>query len=60
MGKKKKVEKAIQSLKKQIEIHKEKIASYSGKDGYLIDYWEKEIKTREDEIRKKKRKLEGQ
>ena len=59
MGKKKKVEKAIQSLKKQIEIHKEKIASYLGKDEYLIDYWEKEIKTREDEIRKKKRKLEG-
>ncbi len=58
MGKKKKIDKAIQSLKKQIEIHKEKIASYSGKDEYLIGYWEKEIKIREDEIKKKKLKLE--
>ena len=58
MGQKKKVEKAIQSLKKQIEVHKEKIADYSGENEHLIDYWEKEIQSREDEIKKKKRKLE--
>ena len=57
MGKEKRIAKAIQSLEKQIKIHKNKIADYSGKDEYLIDYWEKEITIREAEIRKKKRKL---
>lgn len=59
MGKKKKIEKAIQSLRKQIKIHKKKIADYSGNNEYIIDYWEKEIGIREAEIRKKRRKPES-
>lgn len=44
--------KKIESLRKQIKKHKEKIASYEGKNYLLIEYWEKEVKGFEAEIRK--------
>ena len=53
MGKKKKIEKAIKSLEKQIKKHKEKILEYEGKKDYLKDYWEGEIKS----FKKKKEEL---
>jgi len=54
MGKKKKIEKSIESFKRQIEIHKEKIKEYSGDKDFLIDYWQKQI----DEFEKQKTKRE--
>ena len=57
MDKKKRLKK-IESLKKQKEKHKEKIASYSGKKSYLIEYWEKEIERFDNEILDESKKLE--
>ena len=58
MANKKKIEKSIESLEKQIEKHKEKVKEYAGKNYALIEYWEKEIQTMEEEKIKKKRFLE--
>ena len=57
MDKKKRLKK-IESLKKQKEKHKEKINSYEGKNPYVIEYWEKEIKRFDDEISEETKKLE--
>lgn len=57
MDKKKRLKK-IESLKKQRELHKEKISSYSGKKSYLIEYWEKEVERFDSEISEEKRKLD--
>ena len=54
---KKKRRKKIESLKKQKQKHLEKIKDYEGKDYALIDYWEKEIKNFDEEIREEERKL---
>ena len=58
MASKKKIEKGIESLEKQIEKHKEKVKEYEGKNYALIEYWEKEIQTMEEEKMRKKRILE--
>ena len=58
MGKKKKIEKAIKSLERQIKKHKEKILEYQGKKDYLKDYWKGEIKNYKQQIEKLKKKLE--
>ena len=58
MANKKKVEKSIESLEKQIEKHKEKVKEYEGKNYALIEYWEKEIRTMKEEKMRKKRILE--
>ena len=57
MDKKKRL-KRIESLKNQIEKHKEKIESYQGKKDYLIKYWEKEIENFESEIIEEIEKLD--
>ena len=54
MGRKKKQKKGIESIKKQIIKHKEKLSQVS-EDNPLYDYWKKEIKTMEREIDKKER-----
>jgi len=59
MGKKKKIEKSIESLEKQIEIHREKIRVHGGESDFVKDYWEKQIEIFEGVIRKKKGKLKG-
>ncbi len=46
MGKKKKIEKSIDSFEKRIKEHEKKIEDYRNTDGKnytLIEYWEKEI-----------------
>ena len=46
MGKKKKIEKSIESFEKRIKEHEKKIEGYKNTDGKnyaLIEYWEKEI-----------------
>ena len=57
MVNKKRVKKAIESLKKRKEEHEEKIKIYSEKDDTLINYWKGEIERFEKEILKKERKL---
>lgn len=57
MGKKRKIKKAIQSLQKRIEEHKQKIAEYDGKKDYLKGYWENEIETYEKQKAEKENKL---
>lgn len=58
MGKKKKILKSIESFKKQIEEHKRKVKEYGGKNYALLNYWEKEIKVREEQMEREKEKLE--
>lgn len=57
MANKRKIKKAIESLKKRKEEHEEKIKIYSEKDDTLIDYWKGEIERFEKEILKKEWKL---
>jgi len=57
MATKKKIEKSIASIYKQIEKHEAKILEGGRKDT-TQDYWEKEIARFEEKIREKKRKLE--
>jgi len=57
MDKKKRLKK-IESLKKQKDIHKEKISSYKGKKTYLMEYWEKEIERFDAYILEERKKLE--
>lgn len=56
MDKQKRIKK-IESLKKQKEVHKEKIASYKGRNSHLLEYWEKEIERFDAEISEESRKL---
>jgi len=58
MGKKRRIKKAIKSLQKRIDEHKQKIKEYEGKNDYLKPYWEKEIGSLTEEKRKEERKLE--
>jgi len=53
------LKKSIASLKENIDEHKQKIANYQGNRDYLKRYWEKEVEQREEEIAKRKRKLDG-
>ncbi len=56
MDRKKRLKK-IESLQKQIQKHKDKIAHYEGKNDALVDYWEKEIDGFEEQIREEEDKL---
>ncbi len=59
MGKRKKrLEKALESLEKQKDRHKEKIATEKGRKDTTKDYWKKELEKFEREIAKKKRLLD--
>ena len=55
MSKRKKIEKGIESLKKQIVKHEEKIAQ--GAKEETISYWESEIERFEREIKRRKERL---
>ena len=55
---KRKRKKKIESLKKQRDKHAKKIEMYEGKNYSLIDYWKKEIKDFEEEIKEEEKKLE--
>lgn len=59
MGKKGK-QKGIQSLKKRIREHQEKLSVEKSKpvpNTALVEYWNKEIRKFENEIKKKERQL---
>ncbi|MDO8467527.1 MAG: hypothetical protein AABX48_02690 [Nanoarchaeota archaeon] len=56
MDKKKRLKK-IRSLEEQKEKHRDKIASYEGKDYNLVDYWEREIARMDKDIEEEKSKL---
>lgn len=51
--------KKVESIDKQIEIHKEKIDKFVHEKPWLKEYWEKQIESFEKEKRKKKYKLKG-
>ncbi len=55
---KKNLLKRIKSLEKTRDKHIEKIKAYEGKNYTTPEYWEKEVKRMEDEIREDKDKLE--
>ena len=57
MASKKKIEKSIESYQKRIEEHLQKVKKYSGKNEFLIDYWNKEIKEFQRKKKEKKNKL---
>ncbi|HLC54422.1 MAG TPA: hypothetical protein VJK07_02210 [Candidatus Nanoarchaeia archaeon] len=59
MDKKKRLKK-IESLKKQVEKHRQKIRDYDGKKKYLLEYWNKEIRGFEAEIHDEENKLDGE
>ncbi len=54
---KKRLEKGIKSIEKQIELHKEKIKKYKNEKDYLEEYWEKQIEIFEKEKKKREQKL---
>ena len=56
MDKKKRL-KRIESLKKQIEAHRKKVLHYTGRNEFTLEYWEKEIRRFEDEIKEEEDKL---
>jgi hypothetical protein len=57
MGKNRKIKKAIQSLQRRIDEHKQKIAEYQGKNEFVMKYWEKEIETYEKQKTEKEKRL---
>ena len=61
MKRKKRLEKGIESLQKQIEIHEEKKKQAEEADlPELVNYYEKEIKSKEEAKKKKKEILDKQ
>lgn len=61
MKRKKKLEKGIESLKEQIKIHEEKKRQAEEADmPELVGYYEKEILSKEKEMKKKKELLDKQ
>lgn len=61
MKRKKRLEKGIESLKKQVEIHEEKKKQAEEADlPELVRYYEKEIEAKEEAMRKKKEILNKQ
>ena len=53
----KRLKKAIESLKKQMQVHSKKLEQEEGRKDTTKDYWIKEIKKFEKEIEKKKKEL---
>ncbi len=61
MKRKKKLKKGIESLKKQIDIHEEKKRQAEKADmPELVGYYEKEILSKEKDLKKKKELLDKQ
>ena len=61
MKRKKRLEKGIESLKEQIEIHEEKKKKAEEADmGELVGYYEKEIHSKEKALKEKKELLDKQ
>ena len=56
MGRKKRLKKEIEGIKKAISEHEKKSESYKGKDYALERYWEKEI-NRLEKVKKEKEKI---
>ena len=54
---KKRLEKQIKGIEKQILLHKEKIFNYGNEKSYLQDYWEKQIKDFEEAKKEREKKL---
>lgn len=54
---KKKIIKAIESIKKRKTEHEEKLKIYEGKNYALKEYWKKEIKQFDDQINEFESKL---
>lgn len=54
---KKRLEKGIKSIEKQIELHKEKIKKFSHERDYLEDYWKKQIEDLEKRKENREEKL---
>ena len=52
---KKRLQKGIESIEKQIEIHKEKIKKFGHEKDYLEMYWEKQIRN----LKERKEEREG-
>ena len=56
MKRKKRIEKGIESMKKQIEIHKEKLANAKdAKDFDLEDYYDREIAAKKKDLEEKEK-----
>lgn len=53
----KRLKKGIESIEKQIKLHREKIKRFGDEKDYLEGYWEKQIEVFEKEKKKKERKL---
>ncbi|MBS3100103.1 hypothetical protein J4463_02710 [Candidatus Pacearchaeota archaeon] len=61
MKRKKRLEKGIESLQKQLEIHEEKKKQAQEENlPELVDYYEKELKQKQEILRKKKEILDKQ
>lgn len=60
MGKNKKLKKSIESFEERIREHKRKIEEDDGKNDFLTNYWEKEIKNFKKKKKEQERKLKGE
>ena len=54
---KKRLEKGIKSIEKQIKLHKEKIKKFGHEKDYLEKYWEREVEDLEKRKRDREEKL---
>ncbi|MBU0466590.1 MAG: hypothetical protein KJ718_05405 [Nanoarchaeota archaeon] len=54
---KKRLEKGIESIGKQIDLHKEKIKKFGHEKEYLEDYWKKQIEDLEKRKKNREEKL---
>lgn len=54
---KKRLEKQIEGIEKQIFLHEEKIEKYGYEKPYLSDYWKKQIESFEEVKKEREKKL---
>jgi len=54
---KKRLEKGIEGIEKQIEIHEEKIKKFGYEKDYLEMYWEKQIRNLKERKKEREEKL---
>ena len=57
---KKRLEKQIKGLKRQVQRHKEKLETGAGEKDTTHDYWRAEIREFEKQIQEKDKKLKGE
>lgn len=57
MVNKKKILKSIQPFEEQKRIHQEKIEKEKGRNYFVLEYWEKQIKRFDDKIKVRKEQL---